>query len=51
MLVFQVSFPCAIFADKPTELCFRGGTNAEMAPQIDETLMVIFPIFSNLYVS
>ncbi|CAL1276922.1 unnamed protein product [Larinioides sclopetarius] len=44
MLLFQVSFPCAVFADKPTEFCFRGGTNADMAPQIDETLMVFKPI-------
>ncbi|XP_055924183.1 RNA 3'-terminal phosphate cyclase-like [Argiope bruennichi] len=44
MLLFQVSFPCVVFADKPTDFCFRGGTNAEMAPQIDETLMIFKPI-------
>ncbi|GIZ02487.1 RNA 3'-terminal phosphate cyclase [Caerostris extrusa] len=44
MLLFQVSFPCLLFADKPSELRFRGGTNAEMAPQIDETLMIFKPI-------
>lgn len=36
----QISLPCALFAQGPSELCLKGGTNAEMAPQIDYTLKV-----------
>ncbi|XP_006000085.1 RNA 3'-terminal phosphate cyclase [Latimeria chalumnae] len=43
-LLMQVSMPCVLFAASPSELHFRGGTNAEMAPQIDYTLMVFTPI-------
>lgn len=32
--------PCVLFAASPSELHFKGGTNAEMAPQIDYTIMV-----------
>ncbi|GFS38177.1 RNA 3'-terminal phosphate cyclase [Nephila pilipes] len=44
MLLFQVAFPCLLFANAKSEMNLRGGTNAEMAPQIDETLMVFKPI-------
>ncbi|XP_018582217.1 RNA 3'-terminal phosphate cyclase [Scleropages formosus] len=43
-LLLQVSLPCTLFADGPSELCLKGGTNAEMAPQIDYTLKVFKPI-------
>ncbi|XP_028857660.1 RNA 3'-terminal phosphate cyclase isoform X1 [Denticeps clupeoides] len=43
-LLLQVSLPCALFAEGPSELCLKGGTNAEMAPQIDYTLKVFKPI-------
>ncbi|XP_059425343.1 RNA 3'-terminal phosphate cyclase-like [Carassius carassius] len=43
-LLMQVSLPCALFARGPSELCLKGGTNAEMAPQIDYTLKVFKPI-------
>lgn len=36
----QVSMPCVLFAACPSELRLKGGTNAEMAPQIDYTAMV-----------
>ncbi|KAB0399685.1 hypothetical protein E2I00_019878 [Balaenoptera physalus] len=39
-----VSMPCALFAACPSELRLKGGTNAEMAPQIDYTAMVFKPI-------
>lgn len=32
--------PCVLFAASPSELRLKGGTNAEMAPQIDYTEMV-----------
>lgn len=32
--------PCVLFAASPSELRLKGGTNAEMAPQIDYTMMV-----------
>ncbi|XP_054717434.1 RNA 3'-terminal phosphate cyclase-like [Uloborus diversus] len=44
MLLFQVSFPCLLFAGGTSKLHFTGGTNADMAPQIDHTLMVFKPI-------
>lgn len=34
-LLLQVALPCALFADTPVVLDLKGGTNAEMAPQID----------------
>ncbi|XP_036377742.1 RNA 3'-terminal phosphate cyclase [Megalops cyprinoides] len=43
-LLMQVSLPCALFSDGPSELCLKGGTNAEMAPQIDYTMKVFKPI-------
>ncbi|TKC40980.1 RNA 3'-terminal phosphate cyclase isoform X1 [Monodon monoceros] len=43
-LLMQVSMPCALFAACPSELRLKGGTNAEMAPQIDYTAMVFKPI-------
>lgn len=39
----QVSMPCVLFAASPSELRLKGGTNAEMAPQIDYTMMVRVP--------
>ncbi|XP_053549709.1 RNA 3'-terminal phosphate cyclase [Bombina bombina] len=43
-LLLQVSLPCVLFAESPTVLVLKGGTNAEMAPQIDYTTMVFRPI-------
>lgn len=43
-LLMQISLPCALFAQGPSELCLKGGTNAEMAPQIDYTLKIFKPI-------
>ncbi|XP_047536105.1 RNA 3'-terminal phosphate cyclase [Vanessa atalanta] len=34
-LLLQVALPCALFADSGVTLDLRGGTNADMAPQID----------------
>lgn len=48
MLLFQVAFPCLLFADGPSELDLKGGTNAEFAPQIDHTLMAFKPIVEKL---
>ncbi|XP_062869320.1 RNA 3'-terminal phosphate cyclase [Trichomycterus rosablanca] len=43
-LLLQSSLPCALFAEGPSELCLKGGTNAEMAPQIDYTVKVFKPM-------
>lgn len=43
-LLMQVALPCALFADSSSQLCLKGGTNAEMAPQIDYTVKVFKPI-------
>ncbi|KAG6462631.1 RNA 3'-terminal phosphate cyclase [Manduca sexta] len=34
-LLLQVALPCALVADGPVTLDLKGGTNADMAPQID----------------
>ncbi|XP_071755621.1 RNA 3'-terminal phosphate cyclase [Centroberyx gerrardi] len=43
-LLLQVALPCALFADSASQLCLKGGTNAEMAPHIDYTVKVFKPI-------
>lgn len=42
-LLLQVALPCCLFATTKTELYLHGGTNAEMAPQIDYTTEVFRP--------
>lgn len=44
MLLFQVALPCLLYAGNSSQIHLKGGTNAEMAPQIDHTLMVLKPI-------
>lgn len=43
-LLLQVALPCSLFAESETILFLTGGTNAEMAPQIDYTTEVFRPI-------
>lgn len=43
-LLMQAALPCLLYANGPTQLSLRGGTNAEMAPQVDYTMMVFQPI-------
>ncbi|CAK6981286.1 RNA 3'-terminal phosphate cyclase [Scomber scombrus] len=43
-LLLQVALPCALYADASSQFCLKGGTNAEMAPQIDYTIKVFKPI-------
>ncbi|XP_061680104.1 RNA 3'-terminal phosphate cyclase isoform X2 [Syngnathoides biaculeatus] len=43
-LLLQVALPCALYADDISNLILRGGTNAEMAPQIDYAVNVFKPI-------
>ncbi|KAF2904574.1 hypothetical protein ILUMI_01594 [Ignelater luminosus] len=43
-LLLQVALPCTLYADSETALTLEGGTNAEMAPQIDYTTEVFRPI-------
>lgn len=43
-LLLQVALPCTLLADSPVSLSLQGGTNAEMAPQIDYTTEVFRPI-------
>ncbi|KAJ1523946.1 hypothetical protein ONE63_010494 [Megalurothrips usitatus] len=39
-LLIQVILPCALFSPSEVQLTLRGGTNADMAPQIDYTVTV-----------
>lgn len=43
-LLLQVALPLTFFADSDTTLTLQGGTNAEMAPQIDYTTEVFKPV-------
>ncbi|XP_060522264.1 RNA 3'-terminal phosphate cyclase [Cylas formicarius] len=43
-LLMQLAIPCAIFAKEPVTLRLFGGTNTEMAPQIDYTTEVFRPV-------
>ncbi|XP_076439997.1 RNA 3'-terminal phosphate cyclase-like [Babylonia areolata] len=43
-LLMQAALPCLLFSNAPTQVTLRGGTNADMAPQVDYTLMVFQPI-------
>jgi len=42
-LLAQVALPCALFAPSQVCLSLRGGTNADMAPQIDEYTEIFLP--------
>lgn len=42
-LLLQISLPVMLLADKETILELKGGTNCEMAPQIDELTEVFRP--------
>lgn len=50
-LLMQVAMPCVLFAASPSELHLKGGTNAEMAPQIDYTVMVGKSFFGLVHLS
>uniref|UniRef100_A0A8C0GR56 RNA 3'-terminal phosphate cyclase n=1 Tax=Chelonoidis abingdonii TaxID=106734 RepID=A0A8C0GR56_CHEAB len=50
-LLLQVAMPCVLFAASPSELRLKGGTNAEMAPQIDYTVLVGNSFFDLLNLS
>ncbi|XP_039266485.2 RNA 3'-terminal phosphate cyclase-like [Styela clava] len=43
-LLLQVALPCLMFTPGTSHLTLRGGTNAEMAPQIDYTTCVLKPM-------
>ncbi|XP_044264550.1 RNA 3'-terminal phosphate cyclase [Tribolium madens] len=43
-LLLQAALPCSLFAKSHTTLRLHGGTNAEMAPQIDYTTEVFRPV-------
>jgi len=45
-LLAQVSIPCALFSPGMVTLNLRGGTNAQMAPQIDEYTEIFLPNIS-----
>lgn len=47
-LLLQASVPVACFAKGPVTLALRGGTNAEMAPQMDYITRVFSPIASRM---
>eukprot|EP00041_Stephanoeca_diplocostata_P020295 m.451725 g.451725 ORF g.451725 m.451725 type:complete len:259 (+) comp21532_c2_seq2:149-925(+) len=47
-LIMQIAVPVAAFAPGPCLLSLRGGTNAEMAPQIDYLEKVFLPVASRM---
>lgn len=42
-LILQVALPVALFSDSKTTLDLKGGTNADMAPQIDFSTEIFRP--------
>ena len=50
-LLAQISLPCALFAPGPVSLDLRGGTNCDMAPQIDEFTEILLPNLERFGVS
>merc|ERR1719312_1272348 len=50
-LLGQISLPCAIFGPGPVTLNLRGGTNCDMAPQIDEFTEILLPNLRNFGVN
>ncbi|EGD74660.1 RNA terminal phosphate cyclase domain 1 [Salpingoeca rosetta] len=50
-LILQAALPCALFSPCDTVLTLRGGTNAQMAPQVDYHTMVFEPALSRFGVS
>ncbi|ELT99109.1 hypothetical protein CAPTEDRAFT_183136 [Capitella teleta] len=47
-LLLQAALPCLLYSKTQTTLNLYGGTNAEMAPQIDYFTMVFQPIVSRM---
>ncbi|KAL5021641.1 hypothetical protein ScPMuIL_000796 [Solemya velum] len=43
-LLMQAALPCTLIGAGPCTMRLRGGTNAEMAPQVDYTMMVFKPV-------
>lgn len=43
-LLMQAAVPCMMFGNGPIQLRLLGGTNAEMAPQIDYQTMIFKPV-------
>ena len=48
-LLIQIAFPCMLFSKGETRVKLCGGTNTEMAPQIDYLEKVFFPLSSRLF--
>ena len=43
-LLLQTILPCLLFANRASSVTLKGGTNAEMAPQIDFVELVLKPV-------
>ncbi|XP_059144885.1 RNA 3'-terminal phosphate cyclase-like [Physella acuta] len=43
-LLMQAAVPCLLFSPGPCTLVLKGGTNCDMAPQIDYTTLIFKPI-------
>jgi len=50
-LLGQISLPVALFSPGPVSLQLRGGTNCDMAPQIDEFTEILLPNLRNFGVN
>lgn len=45
----QAAVPCCLFSDGDVHMTLIGGTNAEMAPQIDFAMMVALSLSLSYY--
>jgi RNA 3'-terminal phosphate cyclase (ATP) len=50
-LILQAVLPCALFCPTPVTLDLRGGTNADMAPQLDYLCLVLKPTLARFGVT
>ncbi|RVE49192.1 hypothetical protein evm_006199 [Chilo suppressalis] len=48
-LLLQIALPCALLADGSVTLDLKGGTNAEMAPQIDYMVTALRPLLKKFH--
>ena len=50
-LILQAALPCALFSPAPVFFTLKGGTNAQMAPQVDYHTLVLGPTLARFGVT
>ena len=47
-LLLQTALPCMLFGNRPCSVTLKGGTNADMAPQVDFVNLVLKPVVEKI---